>query len=182
MTSNASGTMDLPTIARETAALEQRLKDKAVLDYKQVFCAELLPLLRLLVQSVGTEVAQQTERLDLMEDVVAEYFQGEGSRIQPMLAARIQAMLALGMKLADGLEGAYRELAALAEEQGADGRAMPDELKQYLVNYREQYTPTAEMVAEVTLEDLELERPGGDEDEPSEDESDEYDDAGAHGA
>lgn len=164
MTSNASGVMDLPTIARETAALEARLRDKPVLDYKQVFCAELLPLLQLLVQSLGTELAQQTERLDLIEDVVAEYFQGEGSRIQPMLAARIQAMLALGMRMADALETSYKELAALAEEQGADGRAMPDEIKQVIANYREQYEPTAEMVAEVTLEDMEL-RSGDDNDD-----------------
>lgn len=138
--------MNPQTILTEVDQSMARLTEAAVIDQKRELLGNLYPLLKLTVEAVRDTQKNLFERMELMEDTLAEVIAGSESRIQPRLAKRIHAALSIGNDIVATLAGMH------ADQEKFKDFALPDELLMLMNAYQSAMMTAAGMVNDVTVE------------------------------
>lgn len=86
--------MEIETLIADISRAEKRANDVKYLEAREEFAKNAYPLLAEIVSFFGEKISE-------LEDVVAELIDVEDNQIQPDLAAKISAVLALGLQLAE---------------------------------------------------------------------------------
>lgn len=90
--------MNTKTLLSEIETATSRLRETAIVDYKQELAENIYPLLQLVVRNQQRSRKDIEERIALCEDTIAELMTGTEDRIHERLAGRIQATVELGLQ------------------------------------------------------------------------------------
>ncbi|MDX1421558.1 MAG: hypothetical protein R3322_00370 [Kiloniellales bacterium] len=136
--------MDAATILSEIDRAQKVIAGAAVIDPKKELENNVYPLLRFIAAAIAQSASEQGDRVQAVEDAVAEYLSGGESILLPMLAGRIQGTLGIGATLC--------EMIRKLDVWTADA-PMPTELANMVGAFEHAATVCSEMVEDVTIED-----------------------------
>lgn len=151
-----------------------RVAATAALDAKRELVDNTYPLIKMVVEGVGTALleheqrlgafdqiaAAMAQRIDELDGAIAELVSETESILQPDLASEIDEVLSAGLRLASGVEELVAKFADADSNPDTAGAA--EEVRKLVAEYRSSVDELRDSLDAVTIADPEEEKEDGD--------------------